>query len=126
MRCLVLFAAIFSFFLYPPSIYAHAVMAGTPEDVIEEDDLINDTDEENAIEDDDLSDQETVEDNIILQDQQDTDFFDELVNDYVTSLNQAIPPVYPPSIIDSGVYNTQVSINMDLVEEHSTDLVTIH
>ncbi len=67
-----------------------------------------------------------IEEDIILEEDDYNDWAYELDEDYVYSNEEGpISPDYPPSIIDTGVYTTQVSINTEYLEDQGVDQVSI-
>ena len=74
-----------------------------------------------------VEDFEIVDEDIILEENDLNDWDDNLDQDYVyTGEEGPISPNDPPSILDSGVYNTQVSISTEYLDDHGVDQVTIH
>lgn len=87
------------------------VYAAPPPDVIVEDELEDEEDVDDAedLEDDDIDDWDT-----------------DLEEDYVpVGADGSIPLIETPSIIDEGIYTNVIEVNMEDVEEHGIDAVTI-
>ena len=72
-------------------------------------------------------DEEIEEEDLVLESEDFDEWSDDLDTDYVVVGEEGpIPPPYPPSILDDGVYNTQVTISTEYLEAQGVDKVTIH